>query len=152
MNENTQAVVFFFLILDFCFMRYFMLLQLNAICFLLCISFRSKCSTPLCFSLQKYKKEFNFQMMIIKWKFIHPHFLFLKTFVLADCGLKYTQVLCASIFHKRRNCTKMLVQAVWNGHLWCRFKIVFIYVFEFQTSLLTCKLIVFFYRQIENVE
>ena len=45
-------------------------------------------------------------MMIIKWKFIHPHFLFLRTFFLAVCGLKYTPVLCASVFRKRRNCTK----------------------------------------------
>jgi hypothetical protein len=82
----------------------------SAICCSLYISFRFKCSTPLCFSFQKYKKEFFVEVMIIKWKFIHPrfarHFLFLIAFFLSFSALECVRVLLHNWKHTEYDLTQ----------------------------------------------
>jgi hypothetical protein len=77
MNTPRTSYLLFFLIFVSCIASRF-----AAICFSLYVSFRFECGTPLCFSLQKYKKECFVEVMIIKWRSIHllfsRHFLFLR--------------------------------------------------------------------------
>jgi hypothetical protein len=123
-------------------------LKVAAFCCSLYISFCVKCSTPLFFfSLQKYKKEFFVEVMLIKWKFIHPsfarHFLFLIAFFLSFSPLICFQVLLSTQLETCR----ISVHPVWVVRFNYIYRPSFIFLFRtlmFRVVELFSTIILFF--------